>query len=280
MDLETKKQLTIAAAKIRIGAVIGTYNAKSGHPGGSLSIADILAYLYFDRMKINPNEPKMAERDRFVLSKGHAAPALYAALANRGFFGTNELESLRKTGHFLQGHPDVVKVPGVDMSTGSLGQGISAAAGMALYAKHFGKSYRVFTIIGDGESQEGQVWEAAMFSSAKKLDNLTCFVDLNHLQIDGTIEEVNSPLPLDEKFKAFGWHVIVIDGHDFEQIEKAVLEADATKGNPTAIICNTVKGKDVSFMENKCEWHGVAPNKEQFDNALTELKALLTTFMI
>ncbi len=274
MDSNTKKQLEIAAAKIRMGAIVGTYNAKSGHPGGSLSIAEILSYLYFDKMNIDPANPGMENRDRFVLSKGHAAPALYAALANRGFFPVEELASLRKTGHFLQGHPDMKKVPGVDMSTGSLGQGISAACGMALSAKHRGLDYRVYTIVGDGESEEGQVWEAAMFAAHKKLDNLTAFVDLNHLQIDGTIEEVNSPLPLDEKFAAFGWHVEVIDGHDLEAIERAV-EAGEKSDKPCAIICQTVKGKGVSFMENVCGWHGVAPNAEEYKTAMAELEQTL-----
>lgn len=274
MDSNTKKQLEIAAAKIRMGAIVGTYNAKSGHPGGSLSIAEILSYLYFDKMNIDPTNPGMENRDRFVLSKGHAAPALYAALANRGFFPVEELASLRKTGHFLQGHPDMKKVPGVDMSTGSLGQGISAACGMALSAKHRGLDYRVYTIVGDGESEEGQVWEAAMFAAHKKLDNLTAFVDLNHLQIDGTIEEVNSPLPLDEKFAAFGWHVEVIDGHDLEAIERAV-EAGEKSDKPCAIICQTVKGKGVSFMENVCGWHGVAPNAEEYKTAMAELEQTL-----
>lgn len=274
MDSNTKKQLEIAAAKIRMGAIVGTYNAKSGHPGGSLSIAEILSYLYFDKMNIDPTNPGMENRDRFVLSKGHAAPALYAALANRGFFPVEELVSLRKTGHFLQGHPDMKKVPGVDMSTGSLGQGISAACGMALSAKHRGLDYRVYTIVGDGESEEGQVWEAAMFAAHKKLDNLTAFVDLNHLQIDGTIEEVNSPLPLDEKFAAFGWHVEVIDGHDLEAIERAV-EAGEKSDKPCAIICQTVKGKGVSFMENVCGWHGVAPNAEEYKTAMAELEQTL-----
>ena len=274
MDSNTKKQLEIAAAKIRIGAIVGTYNAKSGHPGGSLSIAEILSYLYFDRMHIDPKNPGMENRDRFVLSKGHAAPALYAALANRGFFPVEELASLRKTGHFLQGHPDMNKIPGIDMSTGSLGQGISAACGMALSAKHKGLDYHVYTIIGDGESEEGQVWEAAMFASDKGLDNLTAFVDLNHLQIDGTIEEVNSPLPLDEKFAAFGWHVEEIDGHDLEAIERAVLAGEKS-GKPCAVICNTVKGRGVSFMENICGWHGVAPNEEEYKTAMAELQQTL-----
>jgi transketolase len=274
MDSNTKRRLQIAAAKIRIGSIVGTYNAKSGHPGGSLSIAEILAYLYFDKMNIDPADPGRADRDRFVLSKGHAAPALYAALANRGFFPVEELASLRKTGHFLQGHPDMKKVPGVDMSTGSLGQGISAACGMALSAKHRGADYRVYTIVGDGESEEGQVWEAAMFAASKHLDNLTAFVDLNHLQIDGTIEEVNSPLPLDEKFAAFGWQVEVIDGHDLEAIERAVLAGEKSD-KPCAIICNTVKGKGVSFMENVCGWHGVAPNEEEYKTAMAELEQTL-----
>ena len=270
MDSNTKKQLEIAAAKIRMGAIVGTYNAKSGHPGGSLSIAEILSYLYFDKMNIDPANPGMENRDRFVLSKGHAAPALYAALANRGFFPVEELASLRKTGHFLQGHPDMKKVPGVDMSTGSLGQGISAACGMALSAKHRGLDYRVYTIVGDGESEEGQVWEAAMFAAHKKLDNLTAFVDLNHLQIDGTIEEVNSPLPLDEKFAAFGWHVEVIDGHDLEAIERAV-EAGEKSDKPCAIICQTVKGKGVSFMEDLAVWHHKVMDDAQYETAMAEI---------
>lgn len=275
MDSTRRKTLEIAATKIRMGAIVGTFHAKSGHPGGSLSIADILSYLYFDKMNIDPKQPHMPDRDRFVLSKGHAAPALYATLANRGYFSVDELSGLRHTGHFLQGHPDMKKVPGVDMSTGSLGQGISAACGMALAAKHKGADYHIYTIVGDGESEEGQVWEAAMFAANKKLGNLTAFLDLNHLQIDGTIEEVNSPLPLDKKFEAFNWHVIVINGHNLDEIERAVSEAEQYPEQPTVIICNTVKGKGVSFMENQCSWHGVAPNEQEYHAAMDELKATL-----
>ena len=274
MDNTTKQNLKKVAAKIRMGVIEGTYNAKSGHPGGSLSIADVLAYLYFDRMNIDPQNPKAADRDRLVLSKGHAAPALYAALCERGYFGFEEIKVLRHTGKLLQGHPDMKKIPGVDMSTGSLGQGISAACGMALSAKHFGDKYRVFCICGDGEIEEGQVWEAAMFAGNKKLNNLTVFVDLNNLQIDGTIDEVNSPKPIDKKFEAFNWNVEVIDGHNFDEIEAAVKKAD-NSDKPTAIVMKTVKGKGVSFMENQVGWHGSAPNEEQRNAALAELKELL-----
>ncbi len=275
MDINQKKQLEIAACKIRHGVIVGTYHAKSGHPGGSLSVADLLAYLYFYKMHVDPQNPDMEERDRLVLSKGHAAPALYAALANRGFFPVEEMTELRHIGRMLQGHPDMKKIPGVDMSTGSLGQGISAACGMALSAKHFGKPYRVYAILGDGECEEGQVWEAAMFAAHKGLSNLTAFVDLNHLQIDGAIEDVNSPLPLDTKFAAFGWNVMTIDGHDFDAIDQAVTAAEAVTDRPTVIILETVKGKGVSFMENQCGWHGVAPNQEQYEAALVELDAAL-----
>ena len=261
-SLEAKKQI-----------IIGTNCAKSGHPGGSLSCTEILTYLYFDKMNIDPKDPDKADRDRLVLSKGHAAPALYGVLAVRGFFSTDEIKKLRKPYAMLQGHPDKKHIPGVDMSSGSLGQGISAAAGMALSAKHFGDDYRVYAIIGDGESEEGQVWEAAMFAAHKKLNNLTVFADLNNLQIDGTLDEVNSPLPLDKKFEAFNWNVIVIDGHDFDQIEAAVAAAEAYTDKPTAIIANTVKGKDVSFMENQVNWHGAGPNDEQAAEALKELDA-------
>lgn len=261
-SLEAKKQI-----------IIGTNCAKSGHPGGSLSCTEILTYLYFDKMNIDPKDPDKADRDRLVLSKGHAAPALYGVLAVRGFFSTDEIKKLRKPYAMLQGHPDKKHIPGVDMSSGSLGQGISAAAGMALSAKHFGDDYRVYAIIGDGESEEGQVWEAAMFAAHKKLNNLTVFADLNNLQIDGTLDEVNSPLPLDKKFEAFNWNVIVIDGHDFDQIEAAVAAAEACTDKPTAIIANTVKGKDVSFMENQVNWHGAGPNDEQAAEALKELDA-------
>ncbi len=274
MNLAEKKQLEISAQKARIGIIEGVYNAKSGHPGGSLSCVDILTYLYFKHMNIDPKNPKMDSRDRFVLSKGHAAPALYAVLAERGFFDTELLKSLRHPGCILQGHPDMKKIPGVDMSTGSLGQGVSAAVGMALSAKHFGNDFKVYSILGDGEIEEGQVWEAAMFAANKGLDNLTVFIDLNNLQIDGTIDEVNSAKPVDKKFEAFNWHVIIIDGHDFEQIEKALEEA-ATVNKPVAIIANTIKGKGVSYMENQVGWHGKAPDTELYEQAIKELTAKL-----
>lgn len=274
MDKVKQKELKLTACKVRMGIIEGVHAAKSGHPGGSLSIADVLTYLYFDKMNIDPENPDKADRDRLVLSKGHAAPALYSVLAHRGYFDTEILKTLRHTGSILQGHPDKKHIPGVDMSSGSLGQGISAATGMALSAKHFGDNFRVYTIVGDGESEEGQVWEAAMFAAAKKLNNLTAFIDVNGLQIDGTVEEVNNPLPLDEKFAAFGWNVIVIDGHDFEQIEKATLDAQKVTDKPTAIIMKTVKGKDVSFMENNVGWHGSAPNDEQYETAMAELKKI------
>ena len=274
MDKIKLKELKLNACKVRMGIIEGVYAAKSGHPGGSLSIADVLTYLYFNKMNIDPANPNKADRDRLVLSKGHAAPALYSVLANRGYFDTELLKTLRHVGSILQGHPDKKHIPGVDMSSGSLGQGISAATGMALSAKHFGDNFRVYTIVGDGESQEGQVWEAAMFASAKKLNNLTAFIDVNGLQIDGTVEEVNNPLPLDEKFEAFGWNVIVIDGHDFEQIENALIEAEKVTDKPTAIVMKTVKGKCVSFMENNVSWHGAAPNTEQYEVAMADLKKL------
>ena len=275
MDSLTEKTLKQVACKVRMGIIEGTHAAKAGHPGGSLSCADILTYLYFEHMNIDPKNPKMEGRDRFVLSKGHAAPALYATLAQRGFFSTDLIKTLRKPDSILQGHPDMKHIPGVDMSTGSLGQGISCAVGMALSAKHFGNDYRVYTVLGDGESEEGQVWEAAMFAANKKLDNLVAFLDLNNLQIDGTVDEVNSPKPLDKKFEAFNWHVIIIDGHDFAAIEAALNEAKTVKGKPTAIIANTVKGKGVSFMENQVNWHGVAPNDEQAAAAMDELNKQL-----
>lgn len=274
MDKVKLKELKLNACKVRMGIIEGVYAAKSGHPGGSLSIADVLTYLYFNKMNIDPTNPDKSDRDRMVLSKGHAAPALYSVLANRGYFDTELLKTLRHIGSILQGHPDKKHIPGVDMSSGSLGQGISAATGMALSAKHFGDNFKVYTIVGDGESEEGQVWEAAMFASAKKLNNLIAFVDVNGLQIDGTVEEVNNPLPLDEKFAAFGWNVIVINGHDFEQIENALNEAEKVTDKPTAIIMKTVKGKDVSFMENNVGWHGSAPNTEQYEIAMAELKKL------
>lgn len=274
MDAAAKKQLEITACKVRMGIIEGVHSAKSGHPGGSLSCADILTYLYFVEMNIDPKNPEMENRDRFVLSKGHAAPALYSVLANRGYFDTELLTTLRHIGSILQGHPDMKHIPGVDMSTGSLGQGISAAVGMALSAKHFGNDYNVYTVLGDGEIEEGQVWEAAMFAANKGLVNLTAFVDFNNLQIDGTIEEVNSAAPIDKKFEAFNWHTIVIDGHDFDQIEAALNEAK-TVDKPVAIIANTVKGKGVSYMENAVNWHGSAPNDELYEQAMTELKSAL-----
>lgn len=277
MEESKLKQLQITACKVRLGIIEGVHAAKSGHPGGSLSIADILTYLYFEHMNIDPENPKLENRDRLVLSKGHAAPAWYAVLAERGYFEKEELKKLRHIDGMLQGHPDMKHIPGVDMSSGSLGQGISAACGMALSAKHFGEGYKVYTIVGDGESEEGQVWEAAMFAAAKKLDNLVAFVDINGLQIDGTVAEVNNPLPLDQKFEAFGWNVVVIDGHSFEQLEEALAEADAVQGRPTAIVCKTTKGKGVSFMENAVNWHGAAPNDEQYQTAMKELNEQLAT---
>ena len=274
MNLAEKKQLTTMATKVRMGVIEGVFNAKSGHPGGSLSSADIMTYLYFKQMNIDPENPKKADRDRLVLSKGHAAPLLYSVLAHRGFFDVSLLSTLRHPGSILQGHPDMKKIPGVDMSSGSLGQGISAATGMALSAKHFGDTYKVYTIVGDGEIQEGQVWEAAMFASHKKLSNLTVIVDNNNLQIDGSVDAVNSPYPIDEKFKAFGFEVIVINGHDFDEIEAALSKA-GTFDKPLAIIANTVKGKGVSFMENQVGWHGSAPNEEQYNAAMAELSAEL-----
>ena len=273
MDSAMKKTLKNAAVDIRMGAIEGTFNAKSGHPGGSLSIAEILAYLYWKEMNIDPKDPKKEDRDRLVLSKGHAAPALYSALAYRGYFPVEDLKTLRKSDSYLQGHPNMNYVPGVDMSTGSLGQGISAAVGMALGSKFSGDKFRVYTILGDGEIEEGQVWEAAMFAAAKKLDNLCVIVDNNNLQIDGTVEEVNSPYPIDEKFSAFGFNVINVNGHCFKELEEAFENAKACKGKPTAIIAKTVKGKGVSFMENKVSWHGSAPNAEQYAQAMEELKA-------
>jgi len=275
MEAAVKKELQIKACKVRMGIIEGVHAAKSGHPGGSLSCADILTYLYFKQMNIDPKNPEKADRDRFVLSKGHAAPALYSVLAQRGYFEEDLLKTLRQPESILQGHPDMKHIPGVDMSTGSLGQGISAAVGMALSAKHFGDNYKVYAVLGDGEIEEGQVWEAAMFAANKGLDNLTIFVDFNNLQIDGTIDEVNSAKPIDKKFEAFNWHTIVIeDGNDFEQIEAALNEAASTD-KPVAIIANTVKGKGVSYMENQVSWHGAAPNDELYEQAMTELKAQL-----
>jgi transketolase len=271
LDAAAKKQLKIKANRVRRGVIEGVFNAKSGHPGGSLSIADILTYLYFCEMKVDPKNPQWEERDRLVLSKGHVAPALYAALALKGFFPVDELKTLRKPGSMLQGHPSMKLTPGVDMSTGSLGQGISAACGMALAAKQSGASWRVYTILGDGEIQEGQVWEAAMFASAKGIDNLVAVIDNNNLQIDGTVSEVNSPYPITEKFKAFGWNVIEIHGHSFDEIDAAFAAARDFRGKPTAIIAKTVKGKGVSYMEDVCDWHGTAPNAEQYAQAVAEL---------
>ena len=275
MDAVTKKQLQIKACTVRMGVIEGVFNAKSGHPGGSLSVADILTYLYFDHMNVDPKNPKDENRDRFDLSKGHTAPALYAVLANKGFFPVSEIKNLRKPGAMLQGHPSMNRTPGVDMSTGSLGQGISTAVGMALAGKIDKKDYRVYTVLGDGEIEEGQVWEAAMFAAAKGLDNLCAVVDNNNLQIDGSIAEVNSPYPIPEKFRAFGWNVIEIYGHSFDEIDAAFKAAAEFKGKPTAIIAKTVKGKGVSFMEDQCSWHGTAPNAEQYEQAMNELKAQL-----
>lgn len=278
MDAAEKKQLEITACKIRMGIIEGVHSAKSGHPGGSLSIAEILTYLYFKAMNIDPENPKKADRDRFVLSKGHAAPALYSALAYRGYFDPELLKTLRHIGSILQGHPDMKHIPGIDMSTGSLGQGISAAVGMALSAKHFGDNYKVYAVLGDGEIEEGQVWEAAMFAGNKNLSNLTAFIDYNNLQIDGTIEEVNSAAPIDKKFEAFKWHTITIDGNDFDQIEAALKEAE-TVDKPVAIIAKTVKGMGVSYMENAVNWHGAAPNDELYEQAMKELNEALAALI-
>ena len=274
MDKTMQLELKRTANNLRISIIEEVYNAKCGHPGGSLSIADIMTYLYFVEMNIDPKNPKMDNRDRFVLSKGHTAPALYAALAERGFFPKEDLVTLRKTASYLQGHPDMKGVPGVDMSTGSLGQGISTACGMALSAKVSGDSYRVYTVLGDGESEEGQVWEAAMFAAHYKLDNLVAIVDLNGLQIDGPITEVMNPTPHDEKFRAFGWNVITIDAHNFDEIESAFKQARETKGKPTAIIAKSTKGKGVSYMENACEWHGQAPKEDLYNVAIADLTAI------
>ena len=275
MDATLKKQLEITATKVRMGIIEGVFNAKAGHPGGSLSVADTLTYLYMARMNVDPNNPTMADRDRLVLSKGHTAPALYSVLAQRGFFPVEELKTLRKIGSRLQGHPVLNKTPGVDMSTGSLGQGVSAACGMALSGKISNDTYKVYAILGDGEIEEGQVWESAMFAAHYQLDNLVYVVDNNNLQIDGPITQVMNPYPIDEKFAAFGWHVIKINGHDFDEIEKAFNEAETIANQPTVIIQKTIKGKDVSYMENNVAWHGAAPNKEQYDIAMAELQAKL-----
>ena len=272
--METTKKVQLAN-HVRQGVIEGVYHAKSGHPGGSLSIADTLTYLYYNEMKVDPANPKWEERDRLVLSKGHCCPALYSVLAEKGYFDKSELKSLRHVGAMLQGHPDMKHIPGVDMSTGSLGQGISAACGMALAAKIDGKDSRVYAILGDGEIEEGQVWEAAMFAAHYKLDNLCAIVDNNNLQIDGTVEEVMSPYPITDKFAAFGWNVITIDAHDFDQIEAAMNAAKAVKGKPTVLVQKSVKGKGVSFMENQVSWHGAAPNAEQYETAMAELNAAL-----
>lgn len=270
----TNQELAKVANEVRKGVVTAAHAAKSGHPGGSLGAADIMTYLYFEEMNIDPAGPRKADRDRFVLSKGHAAPGLYSVLANRGYFPVEELETFRHIGSRLQGHPNMNDTPGIDMSTGSLGQGISAAVGMALAAKHWGDGYRVYTLLGDGECEEGQVWEAAMFAGNHALDNLVAVVDHNGLQIDGTIDEVNSAMPLADKFRAFKWHVIELaDGNDMAQIEAAFAEAREVTGAPVAIIAETVKGKGVSFMENQVGWHGKAPNDEQFEQAMAGLAA-------
>lgn len=275
MDAAEKKQLSKVAVNIRKHALEAVYSGQSGHPGGSLSIADVLAYLYFKEMNIDPKNPKWELRDRFVLSKGHCAPAYYSALALKGYFPLEEIKGFRTLGHILQGHPDMKHIPGVDMSSGSLGQGISCACGIALSAKLSNKKNRVYTILGDGEIEEGQVWEASMFAAQYKLDNLCAYIDNNGLQIDGKITDVMSPLPIPDKFKAFGWNVIEINGHDFDEIEAAYTQAKAFKGKPTAIVAHSVKGKGVSFMENQAGWHGKAPNDEQYAQAIKELDAVL-----
>ena len=271
MEVSELKQI---ANEVRKGIITAVHSAKSGHPGGSLSAADIMTYLYFEEMNVDPEEPKKADRDRFVLSKGHVAPALYSTLAQRGFFPKEDLVQLRKTGSYLQGHPDMKGTAGVDMSSGSLGQGISVAVGMALSAGLSGESYRVYTLLGDGEIQEGQVWEAAMFAGFRKLDNLVVIVDNNNLQIDGPVDEVCSPYPIDEKFKAFNFHVINVDAHDFTELARAFEEARNTKGQPTAIIAKSIKGKGVSFMENNVKWHDSAPNDEEFKIAMADLEKI------
>ena len=276
MTSQEKKQLQIIACKVRMGIIESTHAAKCGHPGGSMSAAELFAYLYNKELNVDPANPKWEDRDRFVLSKGHTAPGMYAAMAHRGFFPVEDLLTLRKVGSYLQGHPNMNSVPGVDMSTGSLGQGISAACGMALAARVQNKDYRVYTLLGDGEIQEGQVWEACMFASHYKLDNLVVIIDNNGLQIDGDVAKVMSPYPIVDKLEAFGFHVQTIDGHDFDQIEAALNTARTVKGRPSAIVMKTVKGKGVSFMENEAGWHGVAPNDAQFEQAMAELNAALS----
>ncbi len=275
MNSEKIKELKLHAANVRKMALEAVYSAGAGHPGGSMSVADILTYLYMEEMNIDPKNPRDPNRDRFVLSKGHCSPALYGVLAERGFIPKEDIKTFRHIDSYLQGHPEMNKVSGVDMSTGSLGQGISAACGMAKCAKLDGADYRVYVALGDGESEEGQVWEAAMFAAHYKLDNLTVFLDFNGLQIDGDIKEVMNPTPFDKKFEAFNWNVIKIDGHDFEQIESAVKEAKACSGKPTLILAKTIKGKGISFMENKAGWHGAAPNKEQYEQGIAELDAYI-----
>ncbi len=274
MDTNKKLELSRIANNVRIGVIEGVYSAGCGHPGGSLSMADVMTYLYFEELNVDPANPKAEGRDRFVLSKGHTAPVLYAALAERGFFPKEELKTLRKTDSRLQGHPDMKGTPGVDMTTGSLGLGFSAACGMALSGKVDNKSYRVYTVLGDGESEEGQVWEAAMFAAHYKLDNLVAVVDWNGLQIDGPITEVMNPTPHDEKFRAFGWNVISINAHDFDEIEAAFRAAKEVKGKPTVIIARSVKGKGVSYMENACEWHGQAPKEDLYKVAIADLEKI------
>ena len=275
MNSAEKLQLQILACKSRMGAIIGTFNAKSGHPGGSLSAADIYTYLYFKEMNVDPANPKAPDRDRFVLSKGHCCPSLYATLSLKGYFDWSELSVLRHVGAMLQGHPDMKGTPGIDMSSGSLGQGVSAACGMAMAGKMDNKTYRVYTLLGDGECEEGQVWEAAMFAGHQNLDNICFIVDCNGLQIDGTVAEIGGIEPLDKKFESFGFNVIKINGHCFDEIEAAFENAKSVKGKPSVIIAKSVKGKDVSFMENQVGWHGTAPNKEQYDIAMAELEAKL-----
>ncbi len=275
MDKKRICELSIIANKVRKNALTAVYSAQSGHPGGSLSIAEALTYLYFEVMNVDPKNPKNPDRDRFVLSKGHTAPALYSVLALKGYFPIEDIKTFRRIDSYLQGHPDMKGVPGVDMSTGSLGQGFSAAGGMALSAKLDNKSFRVYSILGDGELEEGQIWEQAMFAAHYKLDNLTALIDFNGLQIDGDITKVMNPTPIDKKFEAFGWHVINCSAHSFEELEAAINEAKSTKGKPTAIIMHSVKGKNVSFMENNAAWHGSAPNEEQYNQAEAELDEII-----
>ncbi|MFA5659139.1 MAG: transketolase [Oscillospiraceae bacterium] len=275
MDATIKKKLEANACKIRMGIIEGVYHAKSGHPGGSLSISDLLTYLYFYKMNVYPENPRLEDRDRLVLSKGHCAPALYSTLANRGFFSTEKLKTLRHIGSILQGHPDMKHVPGVDMSTGSLGQGISAACGMALGGKIKNAPYKVYSVLGDGEIEEGQVWEAFMFAAHYKLDNLIAIIDNNGLQIDGKITEVMSPEPISDKLKAFGWYVITMNAHDFDDIDRAFNEAEAVSGQPVCIIQKSTKGKCISFMENQASWHGAAPNAQQYEIAMNDLKVIM-----